>query len=205
MNEFPYLETDRLILREIVPEDVPALMAMYSNQEAMKWRGDDHLTTELEVENMVHAFASARPLNGNTHWAMELKSRPGLIGKCGLHGVHHSIRKCMIAYEMNADFRGQGYMAEALTGMLEWTFTKTLINRVGALISPENKDSLRLATRLGFRKEGLERQGARWADTYHDMLSFGLLGPEFIEILPDIQSWMSDPAPLRKRELEVQY
>lgn len=188
MHEFPCLETPRLVLREILASDVPALMDMYRNQEAMKWRGDDHLTTSEAVENMVNAFAAARPVHGDTHWGLELKSSPGLIGKCGLHGIHHSIHKCMLAYEMENSHRGRGYMAEALVAILQWLFTQTLMNRVGALVAPANMGSLRLLERMGFQPEGLQRDAARWSDTYHDMLGFGLLRPEFLAALPEIQA-----------------
>lgn len=43
MSDFPTLETDRLVLREIVADDAPALFAIHSDAIAMRWFGTDPL------------------------------------------------------------------------------------------------------------------------------------------------------------------
>lgn len=44
MCDFPTLETDRLLLREIVASDAPDLFAIHGDAEAMRWFGTDPLT-----------------------------------------------------------------------------------------------------------------------------------------------------------------
>src|SRR5512139_756300 len=44
MSGFPTIETDRLLLREIVAADAPALFAIHSDAQAMRWFGSDPLT-----------------------------------------------------------------------------------------------------------------------------------------------------------------
>ncbi len=44
MNDFPTVETDRLLLREMVAADAPAVFAIHSAPDAMRWFGTDPLT-----------------------------------------------------------------------------------------------------------------------------------------------------------------
>ncbi|RYX95803.1 MAG: N-acetyltransferase [Comamonadaceae bacterium] len=194
MQNFPELETTRLVLREIVLADAPALLAMYQNEASMKWRGSDAPTNLAAVENMIDLFASGRRQHGGTHWGMELKSAPGLIGKCGIYAFDPHTHQCMLAYEMADAHRGAGYMTEALACLLQWMFSYTVINRVGALIPPENTASHRVMERLTFSPEGLQRHAARWSGAYRDMLGYSLLRPEFLEAAPAIASMLSGMA-----------
>jgi ribosomal-protein-alanine N-acetyltransferase len=59
-------------------------------------------------------------------------------------------------------------MCAGLGAVLRRAFGELRLHRVEANIQPENRDSIRLAERLGFRKEGLSprylKVGGRWRD-----------------------------------------
>jgi len=83
-NRFPDLQTERLRLREIVPADAPALLAIHSDREAMRWFGTDPLQDLAQAEQLVNTFASWRLLPApGTRWGLERKSDGQLIGSCG--------------------------------------------------------------------------------------------------------------------------
>jgi RimJ/RimL family protein N-acetyltransferase len=50
LNDFPTLETDRLLLREVVMSDAPMLLDMHGDAEAMKWFGIDPITELSQQE-----------------------------------------------------------------------------------------------------------------------------------------------------------
>jgi RimJ/RimL family protein N-acetyltransferase len=58
-----------------------------------------------------------------------------------------------IGYISNPDFRGKGYVNEALKALVDHLFTVEKVHRVVADIDIRNSDSIRVVERLGFRRE----------------------------------------------------
>jgi ribosomal-protein-alanine N-acetyltransferase len=173
---FPTLETERLLLREIVPADAHELFAIHGDEALMRWFGVDPLQDVAGAEKLITTFASwrAQP-NPGTRWGIQRKGEQRLCGTCGLFGWNRAWRKCTVGYELAAHAQGKGYMHEALTSMLDWGFTNMELNRVEAQAHAENTASLRSLSRLGFRQEGLLRELGYWRGGYHDLLGFSLL------------------------------
>jgi RimJ/RimL family protein N-acetyltransferase len=65
-----------------------------------------------------------------------------------------------MGYALASAAWGCGYMAEALTALLDHGFGQMQLNRVEADVDPRNLASARSLERLGFVKEGLLRE--RW-------------------------------------------
>ena len=67
-----------------------------------------------------------------------------------------------------APFASQGYMTEALGLVVRYAFRGLKLHRLEANIQPGNEDSIRLAKRCGFVKEGFSpaylKIGGRWRD-----------------------------------------
>jgi [ribosomal protein S5]-alanine N-acetyltransferase len=173
---FPAIETDRLVLREIVLSDADALFEIHGDESLMRWFGVDPLKDIAGAEKLVALFASwrAQP-NPGTRWGIQLKGEDRLCGTCGLFAWNRAWRKCTIGYELAAFAHGKGLMHEALSSVLEWGFANMELNRVEAQVHPENEASVRSVSRLGFQREGLLRQLGYWRGEYHDMLQYSLL------------------------------
>lgn len=179
-SAFPVLETERLLLREIVNEDAPALFEVHGDPESMKWFGVDPLPDEAAARNLVERFAGWRTLpNPGTRWGLQLKGESALIGTCGLFAWNRDWRKCALGYELHPRARGKGYMNEALRAVVEWGFAAMALNRIEAMVHPSNAASLRSLERLGFQREGLLRQVGFWSGQYHDMVQYSLLRQEW--------------------------
>src|SRR4051794_15329287 len=108
-EKFPSLETERLLLREIVAEDAGALFAIHGDAALMRWFGNDPLADLAGAEKLVSAFASWRKMpNPGTRWGIQLKGEPGLRGTCGLFAWNRAWRKCTLGYELAAGSQGKG-------------------------------------------------------------------------------------------------
>ncbi len=176
---YPTLQTERLRLRELTVSDVPAMFAIHSDVEAMRWFGTDPLTEFGQAEEMINTFAGWRRLpNPGTRWGIEHRATGELLGSCGLFKWNRGWRSCTLGHELSRPAWGQGFMREALNCALEWGYVQMALNRVEAQVHPENTPSLNVVRGLGFVEEGRLRQAGFWLGEYHDLIQFSLLQRE---------------------------
>ena len=179
-SDFPTLETDRLLLREIVAADAPALFAIHGDADAMRWFGTDPLTAPEQAEKLVDTFAAWRQMpNPGTRWGLQRKSDGRLIGSCGLFKWNRGGKSCIVGYELARSAWGGGFMGEALAAALAWGFEHMALNRVEAQVHPENTASIHVLRGLGFMQEGRLREAGFWLGDHHDLLQLALLRREY--------------------------
>ena len=66
MTEFPKLDTPRLVLREIVPADAPAILRMYHDASHMRWLGADPVSNLAEAALLIKAYSGWRSQTKNS-------------------------------------------------------------------------------------------------------------------------------------------
>lgn len=180
VDAFPTLATERLVLREIVAADAPALFAIHSDAAAMRWFGTDPLTELAQAEKLVETFASWRRMpNPGVRWGITVRGDGILVGTCGLIKWNRGWQSCTLGYELAVAAQGRGLMKEALVAALSWGFERMELHRVEAQIHPDNAASIALARGLGFVEEGRGREAGFWLGEHQDLLQFGLLRREF--------------------------
>lgn len=102
------------------------------------------------------------------HFLVERSTRK-LVGVVNLMEiVWGSFEGAYLGYYLFLPHQERGYMTEGLRLVLRKAFQDMGLHRVEANIQPQNKRSLRLVQRLGFRKEGFSprylKLGGRWRD-----------------------------------------
>jgi RimJ/RimL family protein N-acetyltransferase len=71
--------------------------------------------------------------------------------------------------------RGRGALTRALALLLDWSFRELEMERIQALVHPDNPRSAAVLERLGFRREGVLRSYRPWGGVREDRLMFALL------------------------------
>ena len=181
LTAFPTLATERLLLREIVDADAPALY-----RDPRRSRRDALVRQRSAAQPRCGALRWSRALPAGANWSIRaragasVRDPPALVGSCGLFGWNRQWRKCSVGYELAPSLRpASGLMDEALRAVLDWGFAKMALHRIEALIHPDNLPSIRLVRRLGFAEEGRLREVGRWGGRQHDMLLFAVLRREW--------------------------
>jgi len=151
---FIVLETERLILRRQVLEDLDDLWALYCDPEITRYipdapRSRDEAREELEWHMNGHPRFPELGL-----WATIHKETGKFIGRCGLlpwtiDGQH----EVEVAYTIAQEYWGQGLATEAGHGILKYAFEKLNLARLICLIDPENTASQKVAQKLGMSLE----------------------------------------------------
>jgi ribosomal-protein-alanine N-acetyltransferase len=179
MADFPLLKTARLTLRELTMEDAPDLLGIHGDADAMKWFGSDPITRIDQAEQLVELFASWRSApSPGIRWGIE-DSTGNLIGTCGLFKWNRSWKSCSIGFELAQAAQRKGFMREAIVAGVQWGLSHMQLNRIDALVHPDNVRSLTLLQGIGFVCEGTLRQAGFWGNSYHDLNQLSLLHSEF--------------------------
>lgn len=105
-HAFPELETERLRLRRILPEDAEAWLAVWDHPDVMRYLIDfDQGTTDLADVNEIIDWADGIfSRQTGMRWAITLKPDDRMIGSCGYH-LYSSANRCAeIGYELHYDY-----------------------------------------------------------------------------------------------------
>ncbi|WP_307071989.1 GNAT family N-acetyltransferase [Guptibacillus hwajinpoensis] len=178
-KEFPVQATKRLTLRALDERDLEALLSIFSNPHTMKYYGSDVLSSLEEVEGMLMSFRKGFENQQAIRFGIECRETGQLIGTCGFHNWSKRVNRIEIGYDLKHEKEGKGYMTEALTAIISFAFRELQMNRIGALIHPENTASRKLVKNLGFQEEGLLRDYAYANENYMDLIMHSLLKKEW--------------------------
>jgi len=148
------LETNRLLFRHLVIEDLDELFKLYSDPEIRKYFPEGVLNreeTREELEWHMHGHPRHPELG---LWATIHKETGKFIGRCGLLPWTINDRlEVEIAYLIDKAYWGQGLGAEAAQGLLQYGFEHLKLSRLICLIDPDNIASQRVAEKIGMTLE----------------------------------------------------
>ncbi len=94
----------------------------------------------------------------------------------------------------------RGVMTEALTLFTYTLFASKRVHRLELKIVPENKGSVRVAEKCGYRLEGVAREAWHHRGRHLDMAVYSQLRPEFPATLAKAVDRLSGPPPPRVQQ-----
>jgi [ribosomal protein S5]-alanine N-acetyltransferase len=142
------LETDRLILREFVAEDLDFLAAMVGHPEVMAFWPKTYSREEAEAWLQRQHERYAR--DGYGYWLAASKETDQPIGQAGLLRQEvDGMNETGIGYIIYRPFWGQGFATEAACACRDYAFARLGKERLVVLVRPENVRSQVVARKLG--------------------------------------------------------
>jgi [ribosomal protein S5]-alanine N-acetyltransferase len=179
--EFPSLETERLLLRELNPWNYIRVMGSYNDEKLKKFFG---YTSTEELDGEKTRYREGMTMAGKSFLYFHLieKNTKTVMGWCGYHSWFTSHYRAEIGYVLHNDkFKAKGYMKEALEPVIRYGFENMELHRIEALVSPDNIPSLKLISHFGFSREGLLREHYMRNNILEDSLIFSLLNHEYFD------------------------
>lgn len=171
------METDRLYFR-VETTDLLKDVLKQRTEEQLNFFGlqdTDQLKKEL---TKIERKLSNRAVDWRK-WNLIEKATGIVIGNCGFHNWLTDHERAELGYFLHDDYRNKGFMIEALDCVIQNGFYNMNLNRIEAFISPDNLNSIKLITKLGFIREGLLREHYMHEDQIHDSLVYSLLKSEY--------------------------
>ncbi|OOG69842.1 GNAT family N-acetyltransferase [Flavobacterium sp. A45] len=148
-----YIETERLILREVISSDDEGMFELDSNPEVHRFLGNKpvkHIDeSRLYIENLKQQYTE----NGIGRWAVILKETNEFIGWSGIKLIKESINNHQNFYEIGYRFIqkhwGKGYATEAGLAFVDYAFNEMKVDALYAYADIGNKDSRKILEKLG--------------------------------------------------------
>ena len=152
------LETERLILREIVEADAEFIFDLLNQPSFIKYIGNRN----------VHSVEAAREFIENRYrqsyreyafglYTVELKESSVPIGICGFV-KRETLPDADIGFAFLPQYEKQGYAYESTAAVMKYGRDVLVLKRVLAITTIDNESSGRLLAKIGFKFERLIKQ-----------------------------------------------
>jgi len=176
-SPLPVLRSERLILRRPVATDIADRFTLGRDPDIYRQLGADprHLNALTEeqasawVENIVSHPAA---------WVIEYQARA--IGEILLDNVVEADKRAgLIVGILDPACLGKGLGTEAIRMVAEFSFDHLGLHKLSTRVLAFNTRAIRAYERVGFVREGLERETAFIGGAWHDDVIVGLLKRDF--------------------------
>jgi [ribosomal protein S5]-alanine N-acetyltransferase len=147
------LETPRLILRPMEPEDRDSLLRIFTDPRVMASFGDE-LFTPQQMERWLQRNLEHQEQYGYGLFAVILKEAGHLIGDCGLQQLAiEGATEIELGYDFLSAYWNQGLATEAALAVRDYAFQTLHLPRIVSIIRPGNIASRRVAEKVSMDLE----------------------------------------------------
>lgn len=148
------IETARLRLRPFAEGDLEALVALNSDREVMKHiTGGEPMPPE-QSEARLKFYLSHWQQHGFGLFAVEYKGKDEFAGFCGIQYLDNTT-EVEIGYRLAKDYWGKGIATESAKACLKFGFGDVKLDRIVAVVRPDNLASQHVLEKIGLRYEKL--------------------------------------------------
>ncbi|MEP6637515.1 MAG: GNAT family N-acetyltransferase [Acidobacteriota bacterium] len=160
------LESKRLLLRQWRESDFAPYAKLCADKDVMRYLGGKALSRAEAWRHMAFLIGHWE-LRSYGHFAVEEKASGNFIGRLGFLNPE-GWPGFEIGWTLAREAWGKGYATEGARVALEYAFADLDRAHVISLIHPDNQASMRVAERLGEKREGV-------AEVFdHPVIVFGI-------------------------------
>lgn len=153
------LETERLVLRRLTPDDAPFILELLNEPSFLRFIGDrgvrdldgarEYIRKGPEDSYQRHGFGL---------FLAELKNDGAPVGICGLL-KRDVLEDVDIGFAFSPRYWGRGYAIESARAVLDYGRRSFGLSRIVAVSNPDNASSHRVLEKLGMKYERMVQLG----------------------------------------------
>lgn len=174
-EEFPALESERLILRMILPRDSEDILIIRSNDKVMEFMDRPQMISLQESEEFIKSMIEDYKNQRGINWGIIEKATNKFIGYFGFWKIKSADCRGEIGFALKPDYWGNGYMSETMVKILTFGFKNLMLHSIEANVNPKNKSSIKLLEKHGFQKEAYFRENILFNNKFIDSIIYSLL------------------------------
>lgn len=172
--------TKRLVVRPLRASDYVVWREAFAATLPVQNKFDNHRRElsrlkKTDFRKMLEKRAEDRKSGDFFYYAIFHKKTGAYIGGLTLGHIIRSItQSAILGYGLLSSHWGQGYASEAILAVLDIAFRDHHLHRVVAGIEPDNRRSLRVVKKLGFRREGLSKGLVYLRGDWRDLIQYAI-------------------------------
>lgn len=168
---------DDLVLHELKLGDEIEIYKIIDSQRMhlAKWLPFVELSSSVEfTRKFVQNYEASQGMA--TTWTVNFQQK--CVGLVGLKDFDFDNHKAEIGYWLSKDFERKNIMFRSCERVIQYAFEEMKLNRIQLKAGIQNLRSRTLANRLGFKFEGIERDGELHTRGFIDLAVYGLLASD---------------------------
>ncbi len=163
----PFLSSSRLIIQKPIFDDFADLYHLQTTPEVMAFVGNgvrEKNEVRVGLEKAIRHYEKHQFSLGSVY----LKDSQRFIGRAGLIYLNYDDQQphVELAYALLPEFWGKGYATELAKSLVIWGFAHLSIQKLIAVVHPENKLSQNVLEKSGMSKTGLINYGNKQLVSY---------------------------------------
>ncbi|WP_071396055.1 GNAT family N-acetyltransferase [Bacillus tuaregi] len=139
----------------------------------------DNIYSSLQYHTIIPTWLKQYADHNGFHAGIHYKNK--LVGVISLHSIDWYNKQTSIGYYLGKGFEGKGIMTKSVQAVLNYLFFHLHLHRAEVRCGEFNLKSRAIPERLGFKREGLIRDGEFLYDHYHDLVVYGILYNEWLQ------------------------
>ncbi|WP_238882529.1 GNAT family N-acetyltransferase [Clostridium sp. YIM B02551] len=148
---FPVLETERLLLRRVERSDAKYIFRLRSDETYCKFTGIKKykdINEAIKYIDRIHKDIESKEC---ILWSICSKDTNEFIGGISLWDIKEEEKQSEIGYDLLPEFRGEGYIQEAIKVVISYAFNELNFRKIVAKeVRTENIKSMKVLEESGF-------------------------------------------------------
>lgn len=156
------LKTDRLLVRESTPDDIPDFYRIYDDPSVSRYMEPLLQSPEEERAYLQDYIRQVYGFYGFGIWSVILRENGTLIGRAGLN-IREGYETPELGFVLEAAYRNRGLTYEVCRAILAYAKEELGFDHLHALVKEENTASENLLSKLGFSfSKTVTEQGGKY-------------------------------------------
>ncbi len=168
-----------IILKEICQEDVLPIFDTINAEREYIGEWLPFVDYTLEMADTLN-FIESLSVNETKDLTFAIYYKEKFAGLVGLKDPDYDNKKVEIGFWISEKYQHLGIISLSCKALINHAFKELGFNRIQLKAAVENINSQKVAQRLGFIKEGIEREGELHKRGFVDLMVFGLLKRDFL-------------------------
>jgi ribosomal-protein-alanine N-acetyltransferase len=146
-----FIESKRLLIREILPGDIDCLLEIYRDDQNMKFIPNSNFNWTRERLKDKYQKINQDYKNGFGIFAVQIKDNGKIIGEAGLFNSFQDSTHLELGYILNKRFWRKGYGSEIAISLIDYGFITLNLDKITARMFKQNLASIRLSEKCGMK------------------------------------------------------